>query len=287
MKCYPHKLLLAGHGDIAQRLERMLVGQVPAAAVEVRHASRRTGNDFDRPETLPAIAGWADAVLHTAPPQNEGESDLRTTNLLAALAAGRILPSRVVYISTSGVYGDCAGAHVDETWPCNAQSARGTRRVDAERQLVSWGEKHGRPVAILRVPGIYAADRLPLERIAKGTPVLRDEDDVYTNHIHAEDLASICLAALALDAPAGIYNASDDSEFKMGAWFDLIADRNGLPRPPRIPRAEAKARIPAPMLSFMGESRRLVNAKMKRELGVQLRYPTVHEGVPSPGVVRT
>ena len=135
-------------------------------------------------------------------------------------------------------------------------------------------------IVCLRVPGIYAADRLPLERLRKGTPVLRAEDDGYTNHIHADDLAAICVRALERDAPAGVYNASDDSELKMGDWFDLVADRHGLPRPPRIARADAERLIPPALLSFMRESRRLVNRRLKDALGIALRYPTVFEGVP-------
>jgi nucleoside-diphosphate-sugar epimerase len=135
-------------------------------------------------------------------------------------------------------------------------------------------------LVILRAPGIYAADRLPLERLRAGTPALCAEEDVYTNHIHAEDLASIAVRALEDSAPAGVYNASDDSDIRMGDWLDLVAARAGLPRPPRIARAEAAGRIPAELLSFMGESRRLVNRRMKDALGIRLQYPTVYEGVP-------
>jgi nucleoside-diphosphate-sugar epimerase len=130
------------------------------------------------------------------------------------------------------------------------------------------------------VPGIYAADRLPLERLRKGTPVLRAEDDGYTNHIHADDLATICVRALGRDAPPGVYNANDDSELKMGDWFDLVAERYGLARPPRIARADAERLIAPGLLSFMRESRRLVNRRLKDALGIALRYPTVFDGVP-------
>jgi nucleoside-diphosphate-sugar epimerase len=266
------QLLIAGYGDIARRalvrLERRF---------EVVRVSRRHGFDLDRPDTL-SFAG-ADALLHCAPPPNEGETDTRTANLLAALEKGRILPARMVYVSTSGVYGDCAGARVDESRPLAPQTARARRRVDAERRLTQWCTCNKVPLVVLRVPGIYAADRLPLERLRAGSPVLRAEDDVYTNHIHAEDLAAILCCALEDDAPPGVYNASDDSELKMGDWFDLVADVHGLPRPPRITIAEAKDRIPAGLLSFMSESRRLDNRRLKQRLGVQLRYPTVHEGL--------
>ena len=267
-------LLLAGYGDIARRA---------APRLEARFAlvplARRRGYDLDRPETLISLPP-AHAVLHCAPPPNAGVVDARTTHLLAALAKGRILPARLVYVSTSGVYGDCGGARVYESRAVNPQTDRAQRRVDAERQLAQWCREQGVSLAILRAPGIYAADRLPLERLRAGTPVLRAEDDVYTNHIHAEDLAAIAVRALAETAHEGIYNASDDSDLRMGDWFDLVASRAGLPRPPRIARAEAAGRIAPALLSFMSESRRLVNRRMKEELGVRLQYPTVHDGVP-------
>jgi nucleoside-diphosphate-sugar epimerase len=186
-----------------------------------------------------------------------------------------------VYISTSGVYGDCGGEWVDETRVVNPQTPRAVRRVDAEQQLLAWGERHNSAVVVLRAPGIYAADRLPVDRLVQGTPVLADQDDVYTNHIHADDLAAMAIAALDPAAPAGIYNASDDTQMKMGEYFDLVAARLGLPRPPRVTRDEAAQSIPATMLSFMGESRRLVNRRIKERLGVKLAYPTVHEGIPA------
>ena len=269
------RLLIVGYGDIAHRTAALLPKEV-----EVRALSRNNGFDLDRPESLGALGGWADTVLHCAPPPAAGTADPRTAALLATLETGGILPSRLVYISTSGVYGDCGGALVDESREANPQTARAVRRVDAERQLVAWGKLHDIAVVVLRAPGIYAADRLPDERLMKGIPVLADNDDVYTNHIHADDLAAIAFAALGADAPDGIYNASDDTQLKMGDWFDLVAERLGLPKPARVSRMEAAQAIPAPMLSFMSESRRLVNRRMKEALGVKLRYPTVYEGLP-------
>jgi nucleoside-diphosphate-sugar epimerase len=271
------KLLIAGYGDIARRA---------APRLETRYAvqalSRRHGFDLDRPETLTGLAA-ADAVLHCAPPPATGTADSRARNLLAALAKGGILPARVVYVSSSGVYGDCGGARVDESRAVHPQTDRARRRVDAERQLALWCSERGVALVILRAPGIYAADRLPLERLRMGTPVLREEDDVYTNHIHADDLAAIVVRALEDAAHGGTYNASDDSEIRMGDWFDLVAERAGLPRPPRIARSEAQGRIAPELLSFMSESRRLANRRMKEGLGVRLRYRTVFEGVPRPG----
>lgn len=283
-----NRLLIVGCGDIALRALPLLVrnyqvfGLVRAAGQAERIAALGATplmGDLDDPATLQALAGGAELVLHLAPPGESGERDQRSVNLIAALSARP--PERLVYISTSGVYGDCGGAWVDEDRPVAPQTQRGARRVDAERALLAWGKQGGVAVAVLRVPGIYAAERLPLAQLKRGAPVLRAEDDVYTNHIHAEDLAAICSTALERGAAGRIYNASDDSEMKMGDYFDLVADRAGLPRPPRVTRAAAEAgAISAGLLSFMRESRRLVNTRMKTELGVRLRYPSVHEGVP-------
>jgi len=266
------RLLAVGFGDITRRA---------APRLERRFAllplSRAFGFDLDRPGKL--ALGALDAVLHCAPPPAHGETDPRTANLLAALEKARILPGRMVYVSTSGVYGDCGGARVGESRPPQPRTARARRRLDAEMRLAQWCRARGIPLVVLRAPGIYAAERLPLARLRAGTPVLLAEQDVYTNHIHADDLAAVVARALDDDAAAGTYNASDDSEIKMGDWLDIVADRHGLPRPPRVSRAEAARRIPEPMLSFMGESRRLDNAKLKSVLGIRLQYPTIFEGL--------
>jgi nucleoside-diphosphate-sugar epimerase len=267
------RLLIAGYGDIARRAAPLL-----GSRCELRILSRDKGMDLDLPGSLAGLEP-ADAVLHCVPPAPAGAADTRTANLLAALEARRILPTRFVYISTSGVYGDCAGALVDESKAPNPQSARGRRRADAERQLALWCTRHHVALVVLRAPGIYAADRLPLERLRAGTPVLRDAEVAYTNHIHADDLAAACARALEDDAPAGTYNTSDDTQLKMGDWFDLVADHAGLPRPSRIARSEAPGRVPPELLSFMNESRRLDNRRLKQVLGLRLRFPTVREGL--------
>ncbi|MBE0615025.1 MAG: SDR family oxidoreductase [Burkholderiales bacterium] len=282
------KLLIVGCGDIALRAlpQLMRVYQVFGLVRSADQADRIAAlgakpliGDLDNAATLGPLAGVGDLVLHLAPPGESGEIDQRSANLIVALSQNP--PARLVYISTSGVYGDCGGAWVDEDRPVAPQTTRGARRADAERILIAWGRQSGAAVAVLRVPGIYAAERLPLAQLKRGAPVLRDEDDVYTNHIHADDLAAICAIALERAAAGRVFNASDDSEMKMGDYFDLVADRAGLPRPPRITRAAAEAgAISAGLLSFMSESRRLVNKRMKDELGVQLRYPSVREGVP-------
>ena len=267
-----NRLLIAGFGDIARRAAPQLERRFQLAPL-----SRANGFDLDRPDSLSLPP--AQALLHCAPPPDRGAADTRTANLLAALEKGRILPARIVYVSTSGVYGDCAGARVDEARPPAPQSERARRRLHAEIQLAQWAGDRGVGLIVLRAPGIYAAERLPLERLRAGTPVLRAEDDVYTSHVHADDLAAIACRALDEDAPAGVYNASDDTEMKMGDWFDLVADAYALPRPPRVSREAAKRQISNALLSFMQESRRLDNTRLKRVLGIGLRYPTVHEGL--------
>ena len=237
--------------------------------------------NLDDAATLGRLGGLADAVLHLAPPPASGEHDTPHPPPAAALARGGRV-RRIVYASTSGVYGDCAGARFDETRALRPATARARRRVDAEAQLRGTAGAAGVAVSLLRIPGIYASDRdggHPRERLQRGTPVLRAQDDVYTNHIHADDLARACVAALHHALPQRVVHVSDDTELRMGEYFDLAADLCGLPRPPRISRAEAAAQLSPMQLSFMSESRRLDNRRLKRELKLRLRYPTVAEGL--------
>jgi nucleoside-diphosphate-sugar epimerase len=192
-----------------------------------------------------------------------------------------MLPRRIVYISTTGVYGDCHGEVIDETRAVSPESARARRRVSAERQLFKWGQSHGAAITVLRAPGIYAADRLPLERLKRGTPVLNAEDDVFTNHIHADDLARAVYQAINQQRPKSfrIFNVVDDSQLRMGDYFDLVADTFGLSRPPRVSRSVAEAVIAPMLLSFMSESRRIGNARIKRELNFRLKHPTLESAL--------
>jgi nucleoside-diphosphate-sugar epimerase len=282
------RILIVGSGDVARRALPWLVRRFrvfalvrqPEAAVELRALGAvPVVGDLDDRHSLRRLAGIADAVLHFAPPPQAGDGDPRMARLLAALAGRSSLPQGVVYISTTGVYGDCAGARVDETRPCRAQTARGRRRVDAERRLRAFGRRNQVRVALLRAPGIYAGDRLPLERLRRGDPVLAADEDVHTNHIHAEDLARIACLALFRAGPGRAYNASDDSGLRMGEYFDAVAERFGLARPPRMARAEIVRHLSPLTLSFMSESRRLDNRRLKRELRLRLRYPTVADGL--------
>src|SRR5690349_2284956 len=252
-------LLVVGYGDIARRAAPLL-----APRFAIRALSLHGGFDLDQPASL-TLTG-ADALVHCVPPPPQGERDTRTAHLLAALDAQRLAPKRLVYIGTSGVYGDCAGARVAETRPLDPQTPRARRRADAEHQLGEWCAARGAALVILRAPGIYAPDRLPLERLRACVPVLCAEDDVYTSHIHADDLATVVARALEADAPAGVYNAADDSELLLGDWLDIVADHAGLPRPPRVPRARIAGLVPPALLSFMQESRRLDNARLKQVL---------------------
>ena len=282
------KILIVGSGDVARRILPRLAGRFRVFALlrdATRAAAWRAGGatpviaDLDDRASLARIAGLADLVLHLAPPPGDGTSDRRTRNLLAALGRGKSLPRRLVYVGTTGVYGDCGGARIDETRRLNPTNARAVRRVDAERRLRAWGRQNGVAVSILRAPGIYAADRLPLERLEKGMPALVDRDDGYTNHIHADDLAAACVAALRRGGANRAYNAVDDSDLKMGEWFDRVADAFALPRPARIARAEAERTLPPMLMSFMRESRRIGNRRLKNELELRLAYPTVDDGI--------
>ena len=276
-------LLIIGCGDIALRTIPLLQGHYRLYAL-VRNPSKAEGlrklgvtpiiGNLDNRPSLSKAAGLADVVLHFAPPDRLGRIDTRTRNLLSALST-RLLPSRLIYISTSGVYGDCDGDLVSETRTVNPQSDRARLRVSAERQIRSWATRNHVNANLLRVPGIIAADRLPVDRIKAGSPAIVASEDGYSNHIHADDLARIVIAALRYAKPNRVYHTVDDDEMKMGDYFDVVADAFQLPRPPRGPRAEARRAVSPMMWSFMNESRRLTNLRMKQELHVRLRYPTV------------
>jgi nucleoside-diphosphate-sugar epimerase len=283
-------LLIVGCGDVGMRVLKLLrprwrvlaLTSSPARLPELRAAGAvpRLAN-LDDAASLAHIGALADAVLHLAPPAASGSTDVRTARLLQALArAGRV--RRLVYASTSGVYGDCGGERFDETRTPRPATDRARRRVDAEQRIRAFGQTFGVAASVMRIPGIYALDRNggdPRERVRRGTPVLAPADDVFTNHIHADDLARACVAALYRGAPQRIYHTSDNTELKMGDYFDLAADLHGLPRPPRVDRAAALQQMSAQQMSFLGESRRLDNRRLLHGLKLRLRYPTVHDGL--------
>ena len=283
-------LLIVGCGDVGLRVVKLLRGRYrllaltssPARVQALRDAGAvpLLGN-LDDAATLARLAGLADNVLHLAPPPLHGATDPRTARLLQALARQGCV-RRIVYGSTSGVYGDCGGAQFDETRRVDPGTDRARRRVDAEARLRRYGLSHGARVTLLRIPGIYAGDRVgghPRDRLARGTPVLAAHDDVFTNHIHADDLARACVAALVHGLPQRAVNVCDDSDLKMGDYFDLAADLEGLPRPRRLSREQARLELSPMLMSFMSESRRLSNVRLKTELKLKLRHPTVHTGL--------
>ena len=289
------RVLIVGCGDVGQRAAKQLVGRTKVMALtssldkladfRAQGITPVLGN-LDYPETLQRLSGWATRVLHLAPPPTdrvgEWSTDPRTLNLARALKK-RILPRSLVYGSTSGVYGDCQGQWVSESQPVTPHTPRAMRRVDAEK-VVRYLGRSGVRASILRIPGIYAPDRIngtPRERLLKATPVLVEQDDVYTNHIHSDDLARACVAALWRGKSQRVFHVSDDTHLKMGDYFDAAADLMGLKRPPRVPRSQAQESLPLMLLSFMSESRRLRNDRLKKELRVALKYPSIQEGLKS------
>ena len=237
--------------------------------------------NLDEPHSLQRLAGVATHLVHMAPPPLQGDTDPRTRHLVLALAK-RTAPLSVVYGSTSGVYGDCEGAWIDETRAVKPTTPRAQRRVDAENWLQAWGRRGMPRVNLLRIPGIYALDReggTPRERLARGTPVLQAADDVYTNHVHADDLARATVLSLWRGPKLQTLNVNDDSDLRMADYMDLAASLWQLPKPPRISRLQAEKTLPPMTLSFMSESRRMNNQRLKQSLRFKLRYPTVREGL--------
>lgn len=295
------RILIIGFGDVGKRVARHLVSRYHVTALmrtaETARAAKYLGvhairGDLSVPDSLSKLAGNADVIFHFAPPPGEGALDTHTRHLLAALARPpmatstraamlsqpcRQLPGRLVYISTTGVYGDCAGEWIDETRAVKPATDRARRRLDAEHALRKWGRRQGVAVSIMRAPGIYSAERLPLERLRNGIAALAVDEDVITNHIHAEDLARAAITAMYRGKPGRIYNVVDDSALPMADYFDRIADAFGLPRPPRISRSDALTQLSPALLSFMSESRRIGNQRLKRELRFKLLFPTVDE----------
>lgn len=278
------RVLIVGCGDIGRRILPLLIPrwQVFAVTSQANHCEklRIAGAtplvaNLDQPWTLIRLAKLATHIIYLAPPPTQGKQDTRSRHLAAVLTQR----CRLVYVSTSGVYGDCAGEIIDETRSAHPHNLRAVRRFDAEQVWRAWAKRTGSRLSILRVPGIYAADRLPIERIKQGVPALIPEQDVYTNHIHADDLARLVVRTLLRGNPNRIYHAVDDSHLLLGEYFDLVADQFHLPPVPRLPRSELMTQVNPVVLSFMSESRRMQNRRIKDELGFKLLYPTVADGL--------
>ncbi len=283
-------VLIFGCGDIGRRvaaLEQLAGAHVSALArsTERERALQAADmvilrGDLDDPATLQGLSAAGSLLYYFAPPPASGRTDPRIKNVLARLH-GANLPQRVVLISTTGVYGDCAGAWVDEDRPPHPQTDRSTRRLAAENALRGWSKSTGVPVVILRVSGIYGPGRLPVARLARGEPVVREEHAPYTNRIHADDLAQACYLAGRRGMPGALYNISDGHPTTMTDYFNRVADLFNLPRPPTISLEEARHRLSAGMLSYLAESRRLDNRRMREQLGVVLQYPDLATGLPA------
>ncbi|WP_432821154.1 SDR family oxidoreductase [Trichloromonas sp.] len=282
------KVLIVGCGDIGRRVGQLLLAaghevtglvrseesSAPLAGVGIRPLVA----DLNDPEELQNLPVAGALVFYFAPPPGGGITDPKVRNFCAA-ATGAKAPKRLVYISTSGVYGDCGGALVTEETPANPQTSRAKRRYDAEQALRQWGEAQGVEVVILRVTGIYGPGRIPVFRLQDGHPLLCLEESPPTNRIHADDLAQVCVAAAEKGAAGEIFNVSDGHPSTMTEYFLAIAEQVGLPRPPLISMAEAKEVMTPLMLSYLTESRRMDNSRMLNRLGVRLRYPTLAEGL--------
>lgn len=279
------RVLLVGCGDIAWRVLPKLTPHYtvfsllrrPSEAARWRAAGAKVVmGDLDQPKSLQRLAGLAiDKLLMLAPPPTSGHQDSRSQNLIAALQKRGMLPQHVVLISTSGVYGNRAGAWLSETTSPHPESARAQRRWHAEQLWRSASRRWGASLLTLRVPGIYDAQRLPISRIAQGTPALIAAEDGYSNHIHADDLATICAKALQWHRGSRVIHACDAQPMKMGDYFDAVATAFGLPLLPRLP-SQALQQVVSPQLwSFLRESRRLDSQRLQRELKIQLRYPSV------------
>lgn len=282
-------IFIVGCGDIGRRTARLwqaegatvsaLARTAQSAAVLHDAAIVPVHGDLDQAQTLQALRLDEAIVYYLAPPSERGDDDSRMRNFLGAITGQR--PARLVYMSTTGVYGDCQGAWIREDQPLKPENARSRRRVDAEQAVMAWGAAHGVAVVILRVAGIYGPGRLPVERLRRGEPVVRAEEAPPSNRIHADDLAAVCVAAAKRGASGEVYNVADGHPTSMTEYFNRVADLLGLPPPPAISWAEAQQRLSPAMLSFLAESKRIDNRKLREKLGVTLRYPTLAHGLPA------
>jgi nucleoside-diphosphate-sugar epimerase len=283
-------IFIIGCGDIGVRVARLEQARGRRVAGLARNAAgaerlRAFGiepvmGDLDDPDSLSVLPTTGALLYYFAPPPGGGPWDTRMRNF-CAVVAGECASARVVYMSTSGVYGDCGGAWVTEETPVNAQTSRAKRRLDAETAVGEWGRRLGVAVVILRVTGIYGPGRLPLARLQQGHPVLSEAESPPTNRIHADDLATVCVAAAARAVDGEIFNVSDGQPGTMTQYFSAAADLLGLPRPPQVTMAEARQVMTPMMLSYLTETRRMDNRRMMERLDVTLRYPDLESGLKS------
>lgn len=283
-----HHVVIIGCGDIGQRVARqwMQRGAQVTALTRSEDGARALAaqgitpviGDLDQAGSGAGLDLAGALLYYFAPPPARGRRDTRARAFASTHRATRA-PARCVYISTSGVYGDHGGAVVTEQTPPHPRTERALRRLDAEQTLARWCQSRSVPLSILRVGGIYGPGRLPESRLREGVPVLRVEEAPTTNRIHAEDLASVCVAAGEAGRPTGVFNVCDGQPSTMTEYFFGVADALGLPRPPEIDWAEARKAMSMEMLSYLDESRRMDNRRMCEELGITLRYPDLASGL--------
>lgn len=286
-------IFIIGSGDIGCRIAHLWQQRGATVQTLGRSAAPCGGStahlcaDLDQPATLTALStaeATAGAIIYfTAPPPQQGNSDPRMHNLLAALDPAAP-PQRIIYISTSGVYGDCNGEWVDENHPTQPQAPRSARRLAAEQALEEWCTQHNVASVILRVGGIYGPGRLPLERLRQGMTVLQRDIAPYSNRIHADDLAQVSVAAASAPHQHALYNVSDGHPTTMSDYFIRVAAAAGLPAPSEIGWQTAEQTLSAEMLSYLHEAKRLDNRKMLHELNLTLAYPTLAEGLKACGL---
>ncbi|MBJ6799070.1 NAD-dependent epimerase/dehydratase family protein [Geomonas propionica] len=276
------QLLIIGCGTVGRRVAALALAQGMSVSTLNRGEApldgvRHHSGNLDEPETLAGLPTRGAGVIYLAPPPGGGHEDTRMRNFLAGIGAGEE-PAKVVYISTSGVYGGGSEVVTEETEP-DPQTARGKRRLHAERLLQAWGRERGVPVVVLRVTAIYAADRLPVTQLTTGQPVLREEEALPSNRIHADDLSRICLAALERGEDGAVFNVSDGAPSTMTAYFNAAADKLGLPRPRQVTMAEARQLMTPLMISYFSEGRVVDSSKMLKDLGITLLYPNLETGL--------
>jgi nucleoside-diphosphate-sugar epimerase len=283
-----HPVFIVGCGDIGRRVAALHRARGDAVSALARSPARAQGlaalgiapvaGDLDGADTLTPLSLRSAQVYYFAPPPEGDAHDPRIERFLQAVQDA---PAKLLYISTSGVYGDHRGGRVTEDTPPNPQTARARARLAAEQSLLDWSRRTRTPAVILRAGGIYGPGRLPVERIRRAEPVLRREQAPYTNRIHADDLARVCVAAMERGAAGAIYNVCDGEHSTMTDYFNKVADALDLPRPPQIPLAEARRVLSPGMVSYFSESRRMDNRRMREELGVTLLYPSLEQGLKS------
>ncbi len=281
-----NKRIIIGCGYVGQRLAHAEIKSGLTVSATVTRADKaqqltRAGIvcgqlDLDR-ATDDIKLDCANAVIHYhVPPPASGTTDQRMQAFIR-LMKQQATPKRVVLISTTGVYGNTDGDWVTEDSPTNPQSDRARRRLDAEQQLSAWCLHNKIELVTLRVPGVYGPGRTPEARLAN--PVVNRAEAPLSNRVHVDDLVSTCMQAAKIDTPHALYNVSDNQPSTMTDYFNAVADHAGLPRPKTISLEQAKVELSPAMLSYLSESRRIDNTRLREHLGVNLRFADLASGL--------